>query len=581
MNERASKMSQEFTILQLGCLDDSGDSQHRVRWPGRQLAGQAPHWRVITLSSEAQERYAWAERADLLILYQSHDLDLLPVIERRRTKGLKTLAEYNDNFYDPPPTSNAADVWRSPLIQQNYELIMKACDALIVTGAGLRALFSGRISQPIFILENHCPGEPPAFDEVWRKPDDTFHIGWAGSAGHMADILSIVPTLRALMKEYPQIRLHLMGNPFFKTCPGLDSKRLAYRDRGTMADYLDFLKPLHLGLIPMIDTAYNRCRSDIKAIEMGSQGVLPLLPDRLPYHKILSETALTPCTSPRELRARIVHYMHHLDALQDDAQRLHAYICRHRVGPRRRERLTLYRRMLPKRPTSGDWALPPGYHEIHGARAEYQPTLTLTQQVATLHGEQRWEEALSLTRQARRDNPGHPDLALLELRILASAKGKEKDWRKQLQAAQSRFPADLRFDLFELRHASTPQKRVKLWTRFLTRLEKETPHVLAFYEKEIATLMEDALHQDSTLLNLAEKLLTIYPHALALMQRVALACESGGDFSKAKRYFQEIADAKTALSQDDEFLEKINTSWLETWHRALTARVRESKKQVS
>lgn len=571
--EQAMEPPLTYTILQLGHLDDSGDSLHRIRWPGRQIAQQAPHWRVINLSMEAEERYAWAERADLLILYQSHDLDLLPVIERRRARGLKTLAEYNDNFYDPPPTSNAAEAWGSPLMWQNYELIMKACDALIVTGPGLESLLATKTTGDIFILENHCPEAPPPFDRVWTDPVETVNLGWAGSAGHMADMLSLLPTLRRLMAEFPQLRLHLMGNAFFRDYPGLDRERLVVRDWGTMEDYLDFLTPLHLGLAPMIDTAYNRCRSDVKAIEMGSRGVLPLLPDRLPYRKILTDTDMAACTSLQALHERIAFYLNHQDRLREDARRFHEYVCQHRVGPLRDERLALYQRMLPTRPEATTWALPAGFHETHGTAAPYQPTLALIQRVASLCGEGKWREALSQTRRARRNNPAHPDLALLELRILASAPDGEGDWRAPLRAARSRFPEDLRFDLFELRHSNSPSRRAGIWSRLLTRLEKKTAAFQAHHEKELTSLMETELQQDHALVEAADRLLALYPQALALMQKAALAWESLGDFAKARDYFQEIASAKQALSQEGAFLERIDRKWLETWCSALQDRV--------
>ena len=571
--EQAMEPPLTYTILQLGYLDDSGDSLHRIRWPGRQIARQAPHWRVINLSMEAEERYAWAERADLLILYQSHDLDLLPVIEKRRAQGLKTLAEYNGNFYDPPPTSNAAEAWRSPLIWQSYESIMKACDALIVTGPGLEALFSSKVTGEIFIIENHCPEEPEPFEKVWMDPDGTFNLGWAGSSGHMADVLSILPILRRLMGEFPHLRLHLMGNAFFHDYPGLDNGRVEFRPWGSMDDYFDFLSPLHLGLVPMIDNEYNRCRSDIKAIEMGSRGVLPLLPDRLPYRGILSGIPLEPCTSTQALYERIAFYLNHPDHLREDARRLHGYICQHRVGSRRGERLALYRRMLPKTPMDGAWPLPPGFHEIQGSSAPYAPTLDHTRNAAALCAEGKWREALDLARQLQRGNPAHPDLALLELRILVSAQGRAGDWRTPLRAAQSRFPLDLRFDLLELRVARSSEERATLWSRLLTRLEKESAAFRAYHEQEITALMETGLQSDQGLLEAADRLLSLYPQALALMQKAALAHESRGDCVKAKDYFQEIAAAKEALSQDSAFLEKIDGKWLETWCSALQERV--------
>ena len=166
----ANSRTDERTIVQLVHIDETGDSYYRMRWPARDLAAQRPGWRVINLDARAHERFEWAEHADLLVLYQCGDYDLVPVLRKRRAAGRSTLAEYNDNFYASPPSTPVADVWGSPLIWQAYETLMAEADRLVVTGEGLRHLFSNAFEGEIAILENHLPDEPRPFDEVWRKP---------------------------------------------------------------------------------------------------------------------------------------------------------------------------------------------------------------------------------------------------------------------------------------------------------------------------------------------------------------------------------------------------------------------------
>ncbi len=97
-----------FTILQLALMDETGDSYYRMRWPAAELAQQAPGWRVLNLDSRSEDRYRWALEADLFIAYQSSDIDLLPIIRRRRELGKKTLVEYNDSL--------VLNKFRNPLI---------------------------------------------------------------------------------------------------------------------------------------------------------------------------------------------------------------------------------------------------------------------------------------------------------------------------------------------------------------------------------------------------------------------------------------------------------------------------------
>ena len=87
-------MSAKFTVLQLINFEDTGDTMHRMRWPAAQLALQDSDIRIISLSVDAQERYDWALKADLLFLIQTNDTALLPVIRKRKSEGFATLVEY-------------------------------------------------------------------------------------------------------------------------------------------------------------------------------------------------------------------------------------------------------------------------------------------------------------------------------------------------------------------------------------------------------------------------------------------------------------------------------------------------------
>jgi hypothetical protein len=63
----------------------------------------------------------------------------------------------------------------------------------------------------------------------------------------------------------------------------LPTDRIIYSPPGTLNDYLDFLQKLDIGIAPLQDNPYNRCRSDVKFLEYASRGVVPLLSSLTPY----------------------------------------------------------------------------------------------------------------------------------------------------------------------------------------------------------------------------------------------------------------------------------------------------------
>ena len=580
------KAAQGFTVLQLTHLKPIGDICHRMIWPARLMARQRPAWRVVNMVAEAEEHYRWAETADLLVLSQSLDLDLLPVIARRRHRGLKTLVEYVDNFYAIPPTSNAAGQLSTPLACQSYELIMEACDAVIVTGPGLRDLLSKCCRKPIHIIENHYPEELPPFEAQWRDPGEGLVVGWGGSPGHMADILAILPMLRQLVTAHPRLRVHLMGDASLARYSRIDPSRFHHRGWGSMDDYLAFLDGLHLGVIPLRDTPFNRCRSDIKAVEMIARGVLPLMPDLPPYHGLIGATGLAPYRNQEELARRILFYLEHPERLREDARCLYEHVRSRRVAPRRDERLVLYEQMLPASPLRMDEdepqrALPPGYHEIQGTPMTETPTGALLRRYGPLlepassahpHA---LGEALAALDAARRDNPWHPDLALLGIRLAIAAGG--TDWEMRLADARRRFPGDLRFELVALRQARTPDQQTALWSRLIPRLAQLAPAHRDFYENEVVALLGAHLQGNpasAALAELAERLLDSYPEALPLRQVLALYYEAADMPDKALSHFQVLAAARKTLGKNSAYLARIDGAWLDTWCEALAERRR-------
>jgi hypothetical protein len=561
---------EQRTIVQLVLIDETGDSYYRMRWPGAQVAEQAPEWRVLSLDARAEERFIWAEEADLLITYQSNDLDLLPLIERRRKKGKKTLAEYNDNFYAPPAASPVAEPWSSPLIWQSYERIMNESDGLIVTGPGLNELFSSKTSNSIHILENHLPKAPPNFDELWAEPQDTINLGWAGSLGHIADVIAVVPVLKELLELEPRLRIHIMGNDSLPDILGFPENRLSYTSWGPMSQYYEFWRPIHLGIAPLLDTPYNRCRSDIKAVEMSGLGVLPLLSDSLPYQSFIGETKAPVFKSGKELKNLVLKYLKNVDKMREDCRRCFDHVRTKRVGGERTERLSLYASMLPEETSNYAWPFPNGYHEVQGTLKTSMRYAAIVQQAEAVFKNAGPAHAAALTTQALEQNPAVPDLALNELRYLRAANNPEI--KERISSYIKRFPLDLRFYLFKVISLSSPEERILGWREIADKLEAEAPPYASFFKNEVVKIFGRHLAQTPDLIAVGERLLKQYPQSATLRFQMAHVYEKTGQTDKAAECFTWLLEAREITLGNREFFEATQLGYLKSWEEGLQAR---------
>lgn len=565
-------MEKNFTIVQIVLMNDTGDSYHRMRWPAAQLASQDPELRIINLDASAKERFSWGLEADLLVVFQSHDVDLLPVLLRRKAAGKKTLVEYNDNFYAPQPWSPVAKEWNTPQLRRIYESFMVLSDGIIVTGPGLQELFSSRFRNEVLTLENHLPYAPAAFETLWPDPSKELIIGWAGSLGHIADFLSLMPTLRKFVLSHPQSKLHLMGNETLPNLTQLPAERVLFQPWGGMNDYFSFIKRFHLGLAPLLDTPYNRCRSDIKALEYASCGVLPLLSRALPYQAIIQALSLPSYRDFRELFDLLDLYSRDNTRLETDARRAYDYVAQNRVGQLRRERLEVYKRFLPPTPSEFSWPFPLGYHETDGSKEEKSLQHTLLEEAQTKLKGGEDAGALAIIEKRLSENPLSADLWLALAKCLARGPGEH--FLSTLSKAQERFPDDLRFSLLRLRIVAAADGSA--WGQLLRVLQTFSQTERRFYEDETSLLLAQALRQHPQLFSLSESFLTLYPDNAPLRLSLAEAAERLGKYDLALSHYRWLRKQREIVLSGSSLLSTLDLGYLRAWEETLEARLRGS-----
>ncbi len=561
------------TIVQLVLINETGDSYYRMRFPGAELALQRPSWRIINLDAAAAERFEWAREADLLVLYQCADLDLIPLLRERIHAGKKTLVEYNDNFYEFPEWGPVAKQWSSPLLWQSYETFMHEADGVIVTGPGLADLFGANVpKEKLHILKNHLPNEPEPLNVLRPAPEAEVSIGWGGSLGHMADFLAIVPTIEEVLRAKPNAHLRVMGNSSIPSFLHIPSEQLHFTEWGTLKQYYEFWRPVQIGIAPLLDTAYNRCRSDIKAVEMAGMGVLPLLPDALPYREFLEKTGLTPFHNAAELRQILIHYIENPAALRNDLERAHAYVREERLGPRRTERAQLYEALLPQNLSAYAWPVACGYHEVKGTPPSTSPTKELLNKAQQLINQKKLSEARALLENKIAEFPANPDVLLALLKCLL-AEG-SSDYNTRLDLALSQFPKDLRFSLFKLNSTRSALLRSDLWHEVLRKVEDLPVSAREFYVHDLQRALANQLRIDPSASSIAESLVALFPLNAGLRLIHAEALVQQGRDSEALPHFLWLERTHDKITQNKEFPEQVKHGYLKAWIETLQARIK-------
>lgn len=559
----------ERTIVQLVLVDETGDSYYRMRWPGAQLTKQDPSLRVINLDAQAKERFRLSLEADLLVLIQNSDLDLLPIIEERRRQGKATLVEYNDNFYDPPAWSPVAEPWSSPLLWQTYEIFMRAGDMLLVTGPGLQELFSPQTKVPIQILENHFPQNLPPF--VWQEPGAQLRIAWAGSLGHMADLLAVQPVLKQLIDESPHVIISLMGNESIPEVLHLPEGRFEFTNWGGMQEYLNFLSRAQIGIAPMLETGYNRCRSDIKAIEFTATRTLPVLQRALPYQKFLDHTGVPSFSDNRELLECLRELVRNPEKIREHLEQAYHYVATERVDSKREERLLLYREKMDHLPPSTfNWPLPVGYHEVKGTTEPEAVSAQNLKALQQLINAGNREAALEKLKELVARNPGHPDLQLALFKLtLRQERARAQDlyplFRRQ-------FPRDIRFTLSLLATEAERARCEALLEEIRIYLTKLPLRSRDIFKREILTVLKNKTLQGVISSPELEPFLELLPRTPELELLIAELYEREGEHQKSAALYERITLDFLIAESYDSFRKTASYGFLSAWTEGLKGR---------
>ncbi|MCH8021844.1 glycosyltransferase, partial [candidate division KSB1 bacterium] len=275
-------------IVQLhsGQNSSTGDFIYRIEQPARWLS-KLEGVEVVNIDLLNVSDWTPLIKAPLLILHHLSDPDLLPIIKKRREFGLPTIYELADNFHASQEHLCEDKQTAPPEYHVIIEALMKRCDGVQTTGSDLRQGYEDLNSHflifPNLVEDVNQPKSPD-------KDSGTFTFGWGGSVRHLADLEAYVPALTDWVIQHSDVRLGIMASQkIHRLFSRVPSAQLFLYHPGSLNDYLAFLSGLDAGIAPLLPTAFNACRSDVKFLEYASCEAVPLSSRFGPYLEVGQE----------------------------------------------------------------------------------------------------------------------------------------------------------------------------------------------------------------------------------------------------------------------------------------------------
>jgi tetratricopeptide (TPR) repeat protein len=296
-----------------------GPAIYRVLQPSRAL-GELPNVSVVsgTTLSPALFETDLLQSADVLVVGDVADPDLLPIFATRRRQRRLTIYEITSHLFAAPPGGASADGHKPAdlVLRSLAPMLARQADGIQFSTPALEAEFAA-LGQRRAVFPSQLWDAPPPLP---LRRLDRVVIGWGGTRAHREDLRAALPALAGVLERHPEVRVAIMAEPSVRDAlDGLPDDRVSFSPWDTLEAYYQFLEHIDIGIAPLEPTPYNKCRGDVRFIEYAAHGVLAVCADLEPYREAVRpgqtgylyrdvgelETVLERALSEGEVRAAI------------------------------------------------------------------------------------------------------------------------------------------------------------------------------------------------------------------------------------------------------------------------------------
>jgi glycosyltransferase involved in cell wall biosynthesis len=237
-----------------------------------------------------------ARRADVIVT-QRHAVGEMvgaeALVRHARSSGAKLIFDLDDDLLSIPPDHADAAVLRPRA--KVVRFLVDSADAVWVSSRGLMKRLA-RIRPDATLIENGLDeriwayGPAPA-----RFQPDPLRILCMGTGTHHDDLAMVMPGLVRLKAEYGErVVIDIVGMSDEMELPKgirrLGPPLYATQSYPAFVHWINTVtERWHIGLAPLLDTPFNRCKSSIKTMDYAAMGMVVLASDMPVYRGSLAD----------------------------------------------------------------------------------------------------------------------------------------------------------------------------------------------------------------------------------------------------------------------------------------------------
>lgn len=204
----------------------------------------------------------------------------IPMVQE---KGQKVIYDIDDNLFDIPATNSAYKAFPTKILKDTKKII-GLCDAVTVSTEPLKQYFlRNKIANNIFVIPNFMLSIP----EYRDFNNDKIIIGYHGTNTHKGDFdYRLVKALREILEEYDNVEFVAVGY-----CPIPEANdKIKFIPLVPVDEFFDTIYNIKfdIGLAPIVDNEFNRCKSNIKFLENSACSAATIASNVYPYSNTIT-----------------------------------------------------------------------------------------------------------------------------------------------------------------------------------------------------------------------------------------------------------------------------------------------------
>ena len=189
--------------------------------------------------------------------------------------GAKLWLDFDDNLFTVGPENKAFQIFGNPEVQDSVKEMIQIADVLSVTTEDLKNDLA-KLNDNIVVIPNAFNDGIFDVNRKLEERDNT--VLWRGSDTHIYDMMTNAPAITKCTEEHPEWEFTYVGyNPWFLPA----SKNIKFVRSMDVIDFFNTVFDMKPGVvhIPLNDTNFNRCKSNIAFIEAAYWGAVALVPE--------------------------------------------------------------------------------------------------------------------------------------------------------------------------------------------------------------------------------------------------------------------------------------------------------------